>query len=210
MRVSSPVVYMGQFLLLMLLAGCQQHQEVSDIAANTISASVQAQSITPEEDKSLFTVWGYAEPRNGESRGAERNFMEMSARASAQQMLTLAAGVSVKNGGSGLDVSGGSMVSMVVRNTQTTASNCLVQASGPVIASVPEGMKKIKTISGAAPLAKSKFMHELLKSAKTIFSEIKTNDSANTDGFMILRKMELIEGKEPPECRYELDVYAKE
>ena len=194
----------------MLMAGCQQHQEISDSTANAILASAQAQSIITEGDKSIFRVWGYAETSNGAARGAERNFLEMSARASAQQMLTLAAGVSVKNSDSGLDLSGGSMVSMAVRNTQTTASNCLVEASGPIIATVPDGMKKIKTISGAAPLAKSKLMHELLKSAKTVFSEIKTNDSANTAGFMVLRKMELVAGKEPPECSYELDLYAKQ
>jgi len=102
------------------------------------------------------------------------------------------------------------MVSMVVRSIRTTASNCLVQASGPVIGAVPDGMKKIKTISGAAPLAKSKFIYESLNSAKNVLNETKTADSDNAVGFMILRKMELITGKEPPECRYELDVYAKE
>jgi len=210
MRVPSLVVLTGRLLLLMSLVGCQRHQEVSsDGVANTISASAQAQSMKPEEDKSLFKAWGYAEARNGEVRGSERTFVEMSARASAQQMLTLAAGVSVKNSETGLNGNGGSMVSMVVRNVRATASGCLVQASGPVIATVSDGMKKLKTVSGTAGLDKYKFVFELLNSAKSVLNETKTGASENAVGFMILRKMELLEGKDPPECSYVLDVYAK-
>jgi len=211
MRLPSPVVCIGKFLLLMLLVGCRRYQEAyDDRASHGGLAEIRAQSIRQEGKEPHFKVWGYAESKNEEARGAGRNFLEMSARASAQHMLTLAAGVSIRGTETGMDVKGGSIVSMIVISMLTTSSSCLVQASGSVNPAVPNEMKKLKTVSGTATLAKSKFMHELLKSAKTALREIKTNDSINVAGFIVLRKMELVAAKETPACHYELDIYFKE
>ncbi|MEI7937758.1 MAG: hypothetical protein WCK27_13805 [Verrucomicrobiota bacterium] len=196
---------------MMLLAGCQRHQdqEVSGaVATKAPLVSAQPQNSNSQDDRDFFKVWGYAAPKSGDANGAGRNILEASARADAQQMLTLAAGVAFEAGEKGTRFSGGSMVSMVVLEIRNTPTNCLVQAEGPIRPVIPNGMRNLKTVTGVAPLANSKFAYELLSVAKRGLDEAKTGESDKRTGFLILRKMELVADEEPPQCRYEVDVYA--
>jgi len=193
----------------MLLAGCQQHQSISDAATNAFIFSARPENISQQGAGKPFMVWGFAESKGGVPRDAGRSFMERSARVDAQQMLTLAIGVALRKGERVVNARGGSMISMVVRDTMSTSTNCLVQASGLVNPIIPDSMRKLKSVAGIASLAQSKFTCELLNSARKVLDEAKTVENSQVDGVLVLRKMELVDGKEPPECRYELDVYAK-
>ena len=209
MRLTVPITYQAYLAMMALLAGCQRHQEVG--GAEAIKAplvSAQSQNINSQDGRVFFKVWGYAAPKGGEAHGAGRNILEASARADAQQMLTLAAGVAFEASEKGARFNGGSMVSMVVREIRTTPTNCLVQAEGPVRPAIPNGMRKLKTVTGVAPLANSKFAYELLNAAKKVLDEAKTGESDRRTGFLTLRKMELVADEESPQCRYEIDVYA--
>ena len=212
MRSSSRIAFSALATILMLLASCRPHQDQDDSAASLAKAALisHQQDTSKEVAGSLIQVWGYAAPTSSEAQGVGRNLLEASARADAQQMLTLATGVAFESGKKGARFSDGSMVSMVVREIRSTPAGCLVQAEGPVCPVIPDGMRKLRTTSGSAPLARLQFTHALLSAAKGVLDEAKSGDNGKPAGFLVLRSMELIEGREPLECRYELDVYAKQ
>ncbi len=206
----APIAYPARLAVMICLAGCQrlQPQVVSGaVATNAPLVSAQPQNSKSQEDWDFFKVWGYAAPKSGEAHGAARNILEASARADAQQMLTLAVGVAFEASEKGVKYSGGSMVSMVVREIRTTPTNCLVQAEGPVRPIIPNGMRSLKTVTGVAPLARSKFAWELLNAANKALDGAMTGQSNKRTGLLVLRKMEYVTSKEPPQCRYEADVY---
>ncbi|MEI6704219.1 MAG: hypothetical protein WCL71_11900 [Deltaproteobacteria bacterium] len=196
----------------MLLAGCLQDGATFSASQShgTRASSVGGVNTGLLDSAGNVRVWGYAASKTGEAGGSARMILQRSAEADAQQMLSLVAGVHVSLGAKGLDVKGGSVVSMSVKEIRSTNGYYLVNASGPVHARVPEGMVLLKTEKGVASLAKMQFTYEVLSAAKRVLKGQSTGDKFGADGFLVLRKMELVVGVEPPKCSYEVDVYEKE
>lgn len=210
MRLSYSAWQMAKAFALMLLVGCGPDglaPSASQSHKNRGSSStlVSRTSVDSTDD---VQVWGYAASKDGEARGSARIILQRSAEAAAQQMLTLAAGVHVSLGANGLDMKGGSVVSMSVQEVRSTNGYYLVRASGPVQARVPAGMVFLKTEKGVASLVKLQFTYEVLSASKRVLTSQSAADKSNAGGFLVLRKMELVAGAEPPKCLYEVDVYA--
>lgn len=126
-----------------------------------------------------------------------------------RQLLLLARGASVAVGDGGLRINSTATIPGVrVTEKKQTGGYTVVQLDASMKILEPTGMQRLQSESFTVPL------HEVIASISqsvedSIHRHRETHPAA-TNGFLILRKMELLPGKHTPECRYQLDVYAGE
>lgn len=133
----------------------------------------------------------------------------MVAEMTGRQLLLLARGASVTAGQDGLKInSAASIPGVRVTETEQTGAYTVVQLDASMRIPEPLPMPRIQSESFVAPL------HDIIASisqnVEDCMDRHRETHPTVTNGFVILRKMELLSGKRAPECRYQLDVYAAE
>jgi hypothetical protein len=190
----------------------QQHAEL--LAAVERAKSEPLPSRVPElaqgdplKDKSSHAevrVWAcsLAEPDRQSAMMAEMT---------VRQLLLLARGASVTVGGDGLKINSAATIPGVrVTEKEQTGAYTLVQLDADVRVEAPPWAKQggCSRYAVSNTVVLSGIITAVSQSVEEAMKRHQEAHGAATDGFVVLRKMQLVPKTDPPQCRYEVDVYA--
>jgi len=140
--------------------------------------------------------------------GVDRESASM-AEMTGRQLLLLARGASLTVGGGRLNMSASASIPGVrVTEKKQTGAYTVVQLDASVGILVPSGMQKIQAASFTGSLYE--IIATISQSVEDSIRRHRETHPTATNGFVILRKMELLSAKSTPKCRYQLEIYADE
>jgi len=190
----------------------QQHAEL--LAAGERAKSEALPSRVPElvqgdplKDRSSYAevrVWACSHAETGRESA-------MMAEMTGRQLLLLARGASVTVGGGGLRINSAATIPGVrVTEKKQTGAYTVVQLDADLKVDAPpwtkEGGCSRYAVSNTVVL--SEIITAVSQSVEEAMKRHQEAHGAATDGFVVLRKMQLVPNTDPPQCRYEIDVYA--
>jgi len=180
--------------VLSFLVGCGGQHGINNDSSNN------PQKLVGLETK--VSVFGWADKKNEDS--------EEQAKMSAKQCLMLAQGAEITIGNDGLSLKKKNthFIGLKYSTIKQLNDYAIIELTANLPIELPIDCKHLGKVGKSSPF--NVFFISVAESAQTVLQEKTKNGMTIKSSFLILRKMELVAGKEPPECRYELDVYAKE
>lgn len=171
-----------------------------------VSELAQGDPLKEKSNHVEVRVWGCS------SAEADRE-SAMMAEMTGRQLLLLARGAPVTVGGGALKINSAATIPGVrVTERKQTGAYTVVQMDADVRVEAPAWTKE----GGCSRYAASNtvVLSEIITAvSQSVAEAIKRHQEAHgstTNGYFILRKMQLVPNTDPPQCRYELDVYAPE
>jgi len=188
----------------------QQHAELlgavdrakGEAIPSRASALAQGDPLKEKSDHVEVRVWACSLAE------ADRD-SAMVAEMTGRQLLLLARGASVTVGAGGLKINSTVAIPGVrVTENKHTGAYTVVQLDASMEILQPADMQRIQSESFTAPL--QEIVASISQSVEDGIQRHRKSHPTASNGFVILRKMELLAGQNAPECRYQLDVYAGE
>ncbi len=179
--------------VLSLLVGCGgQHGNQND-AAN------DPQNLVGLEKK--VSIFGWADKKHEDA--------EEEAKMSAKQCLMLAQGAEITIGKDGLSLNKKNtlFIGLKYSTIKQLGDYSIIELTANLPVELPIGCKYLGKAGKSSPL--NVFFTSVAESAQSVLQKNTKNGITINSGFLILRKMELVPGKKPTECSYEVDIYAK-
>ncbi len=140
--------------------------------------------------------------------GVDRESASM-AEMTGRQLLLLARGASVTVGEGGLKINSKATIPGVrVTEKRQTGAYTVVQLDASMDILVPSGMQQIQAASFTGSLYE--IIATISQNVEDRMHRHRETHPPATNGFVILRKMELLSAKATPKCRYQLEIYAAE
>jgi hypothetical protein len=129
-----------------------------------------------------------------------------------RQLLLLARGASVTVGGLGLKINSTATIPGVrVTEMKRTGAYTVVQLDADLRVEAPPWTKEgeCSRYATSNTVALIEIVAALSQSVEEAMKRHQEAHGAATNGYVILRKMQLVPNTDSPQCRYELDVYAE-
>jgi len=190
----------------------QQHAELlgavdrakGEAIPSRASALAQGDPLKEKSDHVEVRVWACSLAE------ADRD-SAMVAEMTGRQLLLLARGASVTVGAGGLKINSTATIPGVrVTEKKQTGAYTVVQLDADVRVEVPPWAKQggCSRYAASNTVVLSEIIAAVSQSVEEAMKRHQEAHGAATDGLVVLRKMQLVPNTDPPQCRYEIDVYA--